>query len=125
MPQEAPHILPSTARRKVARHQIRVDLQQRILNGEWRPGSKLIQQQLAKEFGVSMGLVREALLELQAWGLVETHDNRGIFVRRWNVDRLLEAYDVGKGLCRSFAMRDILEWDVRPVGPAPGTREER
>lgn len=26
---------------------------------------------------------------------------------------LIDAYDVGKGLGRSFAMRDILEWDVR------------
>jgi DNA-binding GntR family transcriptional regulator len=82
------------ARRKVARHEIRSVLRQRIFDGECRPGSKLIQQQLAKDFGVSMGVIREALLELQAWGLVETHDNRGIFVREWNLDRVVESYDV-------------------------------
>ncbi len=81
-------------RRKVARHEIRHVLRQRIFDGECRPGSKLIQQQLAKNFGVSMGVIREALLELQAWGLVETHDNRGIFVCDWNLERVLESYDV-------------------------------
>lgn len=69
-------------------------MRQRIFDGECRPGSKLIQQQLAKDFGVSMGVIREALLELQAWGLVETHDNRGIFVRDWNFERVIESYDV-------------------------------
>src|SRR5687768_15592395 len=84
--------------RQVARHRIRASLRQRILNGEWRPGTKLKQQRLAKDFGVSMGLVREALLELQAWGLVETIDNRGIFVREFSAQRLLEAYEVREAL---------------------------
>lgn len=91
-------VAPAPARRKVARHEIRRVLRQRIFDGVCRPGSKLIQQQLAKDFGVSMGVVREALLELQAWGLVETHDNRGIFVREWNLERVLESYDVREAL---------------------------
>ncbi|HWB54520.1 MAG TPA: GntR family transcriptional regulator, partial [Tepidisphaeraceae bacterium] len=80
--------------RKIARHEVRRILRQRILSGECKVGSKLIQGQLAKDFGVSVGVIREALLELQAWGLVETHDNRGVFVSGWNVERLLECYDI-------------------------------
>lgn len=79
---------------RVARHQIRENLQQMILSGERRPGSKLRQQELAEFFGVAQGVIREALLELQAYGLVETIDNRGIFVSRIDKEKLLEAFDV-------------------------------
>jgi len=65
-----------------------------ILNGEHRPGAKLVQQELAKRFGVAQGVVREALLELQVYGLVETVDNRGMFVSQLNKETLLDAFDV-------------------------------
>jgi DNA-binding GntR family transcriptional regulator len=80
--------------RVVARHRIRESLHRRITSGQVQPGSKLVQQQLARQFGVSMGLIREALLELQAWGLVEVHDNRGIFVCQWDAERIKESYEV-------------------------------
>ncbi|HOQ86035.1 MAG TPA: GntR family transcriptional regulator [Phycisphaerae bacterium] len=78
----------------VARHEIRDSLQQMILNGEQRAGSKLVQQQLAKRFGVAQGVVREALLELRAYGLVETIDNRGMFVTELSTQKLLDSFDV-------------------------------
>jgi len=65
-----------------------------ILSGERRPGSKLRQQELAAQFGVAQGVIREALLELQAFGLVETVDRRGMFVTELNQARLLEAFEV-------------------------------
>lgn len=76
------------------RHVVRDRLQQIILSGERPPGSKLRQQELATRFGVAQGVVREALLELQAFGLVETIDNRGIFVSRIDKQKLLEAFEV-------------------------------
>ena len=83
-----------TGQRLVARHEIRDSLQQMILDGEQRGGAKLVQQQLAKKFGVAQGVVREALLELQAYGLVETIDNRGIFVSELSTQKLLDSFDV-------------------------------
>src|SRR3954468_10733826 len=83
-----------TSQAPLTRHHIRENLQQMILSGERRPGSKLRQQELAELFGVAQGVVREALLELQAYGLVETIDNRGIFVSRLDKEKLLEAFDV-------------------------------
>jgi len=58
-----------------------------ILDGEHRPGASWFKQQLAKSFGVAQGVVREALLELKACGLVETVDNRGIFVTDLSIQR--------------------------------------
>ena len=69
-------------------------LQRMILAGEHPPGTKLVQQQLARRFGVAQGVVREALLELQAFGLVDTIDNRGIFVSELSVKKLLDSFDV-------------------------------
>ena len=65
-----------------------------ILNGEKRPGTQLRQQELAKRFQVAQGVVREALLELQAYGLVDMIDRRGMFVTKLDKDRLLEAFEV-------------------------------
>jgi DNA-binding GntR family transcriptional regulator len=76
------------------RHYVRENLQRMILNGEKRPGTKLRQQELAKRFQVAQGVIREALLELQAYGLVELIDRRGMFVTKLNKNRILEAFEV-------------------------------
>lgn len=64
------------------------------MSGHQRAGSKLVQQQLAKQFGVAQGVVREALLELQACGLVEAIDNKGVFVAELNAQKLLESFEI-------------------------------
>jgi DNA-binding GntR family transcriptional regulator len=89
--------LPAKAensKRVVVRHEVRDGVQRMIISGRQRPGSKLVQQKLAKQFGVAQGVIREALLELQVCGLVETIDNRGMYVSRIDKDKLLEAFEV-------------------------------
>jgi len=83
---------PKTAR--LSRHRVREGLQQIILSGEQKPGSKLPQQELAARFGVAQGVVREALLELQAHGLVETIDNRGVFVTDLSPSKIIESFEL-------------------------------
>jgi len=80
--------------RKPGRHDVRRSMSERIAAGEFPPGAKLVQAQLATEYGVSMGLIREALLELQVFGMVAADDNRGIFVREFDAKALLELYDI-------------------------------
>jgi DNA-binding GntR family transcriptional regulator len=105
-------------RRLVARHEIRDSLQQMILNGEQLAGAKLVQQQLAKRFGVAQGVVREALLELQAYGLVETVDNRGIFVSELTAQKLLDSFDVREmheGLAARLCCDHITRLEIREL----------
>jgi DNA-binding GntR family transcriptional regulator len=83
---------PST--QTTARGRVREDLRRMILSGEFKPGTRLTQQNLAKRFGVAQSVVRESLLELQFSGLVESVDNLGIFVSDLDVNRLLQAYEV-------------------------------
>ncbi len=55
-------------------------LQRDILTGKYRPGQKLTEQNLCKEYGVSRTPIREALRQLETDGLVENILNRGSFV---------------------------------------------
>src|SRR4051812_25814321 len=70
-----------SVRRDCMREQIRRELLKRILNGTYKPGDRLIELQVAREFNTSQAPVREALRELEALRLVETQTYRGTRVR--------------------------------------------
>lgn len=55
-------------------------LQKDILTGKLKPGQKLTEQAICKEYKVSRTPVREALRQLEMDGLVENILNRGSFV---------------------------------------------
>jgi DNA-binding GntR family transcriptional regulator len=84
----------AVVRARVARHEIRDEIERRILSGESKPGERLSQQSLARELGVAQGTVRESLLELQWLGLVESIDRLGVFVDKLDVNRICEAYQL-------------------------------
>jgi DNA-binding GntR family transcriptional regulator len=67
---------------------------ERILAGQHPPGSKLSQQHLAKQFQVGQGMIREVLLQLQQFGVVEMVENRGFFVTKLDAKKLLDAYEL-------------------------------
>ncbi len=78
----------------LARHRVRDAVQRLILSGEFQPGQRLVQQELAQRFGVAQSVVRESLLELQFCGLVEAVDNLGMFVSELDLRTLLAAYEI-------------------------------
>src|ERR1700734_864572 len=99
----------------VGRHQVREEIQRRILSGESQPGERLTQQSLARELGVAQGTVRESLLELQWLGLVESIDRLGGFVGKLDAARLCEAYQVREfleGLAARLACEHASRADV-------------
>jgi DNA-binding GntR family transcriptional regulator len=107
----------SGSKLRVVRHDVREEIQRRILSGESKPGERLSQQSLARELGVAQGTVRESLMELQWLGLVESVDRLGVFVEKLDVGRICEAYmvrEVMEGLaarlaCRAASRDDISE----------------
>src|SRR5580658_12302 len=102
---------------RVARHEVREEIQRRILSGRSKPGERLSQQSLARELGVAQGTVRESLLELQWLGLVETVDHMGVFVDKIDAARISQSYQVREVLeglaarlaCEHASRADITE----------------
>jgi len=61
--------------------QIATRIRDKILSGVYSPGSPLLQDSIAAEFGVSKIPVREALVRLRAEGLIDIEAHRGFRVR--------------------------------------------
>ncbi len=89
--------------------QLTTRLRDRILSGAYAPGSQLLQDSIAAEYGVSKIPVREALVYLQGEGLVDIFSHRGFQVRPLSIAELEEV----------FRLRLQLE----PVAVAAGARK--
>jgi DNA-binding GntR family transcriptional regulator len=74
--------------------QIRSTILARISEAIYRPGDRLKQADLAREFNVSQGTVREALSELEALGVLESECYRGTRVRMLSDSELREVYQL-------------------------------
>ena len=92
----------------VTRHRVRQSIEDRICNGNYAPGSRLVQQQLAEEFSVSQTVVREALFELASVGLISLDDHKGAYVTELSKEMLFQAYDVREVL-EGLAVRQCCE----------------
>lgn len=75
-----------------------------IVEGRVAPGERLKEEELARELGISRTPVREALLILQAEGLVDAAPNRGATVRAHTADDLEELYEL-RALLEGYAAR--------------------
>ncbi len=87
------------------------ELRRRITSGEWPLGSRISDKQIASELDVSRTPVREALVMLQAEGLVVTRPQSGTFV----VD--LTVHDI-RQIC---ATRSVLETGALRIAAAEGS----
>lgn len=85
-----------------------IDIQNRVLSGEWGPGSQLpSERELAVEYGVSRPVIREALAGLVELGFIEIHPGRGSFVREVRTDDLSGSLNRAATLTRITA-RDLV-----------------
>lgn len=89
--------------RRSVREQIRDTLMQRILDGTYPPGYRLVELQLAAEFESSQAPVREALRELEALRFVHSRPHGGTRVREIPPSEMRDAYRVRAVLERSAA----------------------
>ena len=77
---------------------VQQEVERAILAGDYAPGSKLTEANLATRMGVSRGPVREAFRMLEEAGLVRTEKNRGVFVRDIPIDEAVEIFDLRAAL---------------------------
>lgn len=98
------------------RHTLAQDLvgkiSERILDGVYRPGERLVEATLAAEFAVGRGSIREALRRLEANRYVSFAPNRGAMVASPDADQIadmLRIREVNTGLAARAAAERIDE----------------
>jgi DNA-binding GntR family transcriptional regulator len=74
-------------------NRVYVVLQERILKGQLEAGSRIHQENVSEELGVSRTPVREALARLAADGLVELLPNRGARVAEVTLEDMRTSYE--------------------------------
>lgn len=92
-PVAAPIPRDGSASRKIAE-----GIREAILHGEYPPGSRLRQEEIADRFGASRVPVREALKALEAEGLVTLVANAGAWVSRLTLAECEEVYQARERL---------------------------
>lgn len=73
-------------------------LREKILDGSLRPGTRLIEADIARQLRISRGPVREALTTLRAEGLVHDEAPRGVSVAALSPQDIREIYEVRASL---------------------------
>lgn len=94
--------------------QIAARVGERILDGRLQPGGRIAEQELADEFQVSRGPVREAIRILEREGLVTLLARRGAIVTELTAQELTELLDIRAGLFEVAVRRlmDLLNPDL-------------
>lgn len=90
-------------------------LRERILGGEYVPGERLAEVELAEKLGVSRTPVREALRRLAAEGLVDITANKGARVveyPRTDLERIFEIRARVEGMSARIAAETATESDI-------------
>ena len=77
---------------------IYTSLFKRIIAGRYKAETRLKEEELSDEFGISRTPVREALRQLAQDGLVQVQARRGAKVLGFTVDDVEEIYDIRKSL---------------------------
>jgi DNA-binding GntR family transcriptional regulator len=79
-----------------------------IVSGRIDPGERLVQEVLAEEMDVSRTPVREALLRLEAEGILESNDRGGFVVRSLDLTEARAIYEL-RAAVEGYAARLVSE----------------
>lgn len=80
--------------RRFGREEVLNALRERITDRDIPPGAKLIEEDLSREFGVSRSVIRGALTDLEAQGLVEKQPHKGTVVCKIDLNSLFEILEI-------------------------------
>lgn len=94
-------------------HRALDQLRQMIFDGTLSPGSDHLETELALRLGMSRTPVREALLTLEAQGLVEIRPRRGVRIITTQLEDMREVYDVLTAI-ESLAAARLAERALEP-----------
>ncbi|ALG14206.1 GntR family transcriptional regulator [Kibdelosporangium phytohabitans] len=91
--------------RRPLREQIRDEVLERLVRGDYPVGERINEGDLAEELGVSRTPLREALAGLAQEGVLDLRPNRGFWLLPLTVDEIKETYPI-IGALEAFALRN-------------------
>ncbi|WP_170937953.1 GntR family transcriptional regulator [Vibrio metoecus] len=106
---------PSTEKESTKSENLTEYLIEAIVEGQLAPGSKISEPELAKQFQVSRGPLREALMRVEGLGLIERIPHIGARVTQLSPTKLVELYAVREaleGMAARLAARNITEIEL-------------
>jgi DNA-binding GntR family transcriptional regulator len=112
------------APRRPLRLDVRQELLQRLIRGSLPVGGSVNEAELAEELGVSRTPLREALLSLEAKGLLEARPGRGWHVAPLTSRTVQETYPIICAL-EQLGVRSTDPVKFRPMGDELGTINQR
>jgi len=98
--------------------ELRAILEEAIIQGEYPPGARLEEQELAERYKMSRTPVRETLRLLASTGLVEMRARQGAVVATLPIPKLIEMFQVMaelEGLCARLAARRCHPQKLREI----------
>lgn len=99
--------------RSVLSEQVSQAITDGLLDGRFRPGDCLVENELSEMLGISRSPVREALVELQKAGLITKQPGKRAVIRRWSARDLEELFSV-RALLEGYAARLVVSRDDAP-----------
>lgn len=91
-----------------------------IASGKFKPGERIIQEQIAQVLGVSRQPVQQALLLLRNQGVLRDAPGRGLIVAPLDLEQVANMYDI-RAVMEGLAFRKAAERNAeraRKLGPA-------
>jgi len=85
-------------------------LREAILDGNLKPGERLIERDIAEKLGISRTPVREAIRKLELEGLVNQVPGKGVVVAKISFEEVIEIYNIRavlEGLAAKLAAEKI------------------
>jgi DNA-binding GntR family transcriptional regulator len=99
-------------------------LREAILNGYFKPGQMLRQDEVAARLGVSRSPLREALPRLEADGIVVSYPHRGYAVACLDTEEIIEVFDLRRLLETELARRSIAKRTAADIALVYGIAHE-
>lgn len=85
---------------KTLRQQIAAQIRDTLLRGLIKPGEKIVERELAAQFQVSLTVVREAIVQLEAEGIVVKRPNASTAIVQLSSQDILDIFAVRRELER-------------------------
>lgn len=90
------------------RNQVYKDIKSAIIRGKIEPGTRLRENDISKEMGVSRGPIREAILLLEREGLLVTQTHKDTMVAKVEKNEVTMLLNPLRVLLESFSIQKIL-----------------